>query len=54
MSPETQRPAPNRLAWLKGWGAEKMLQYLAQTAEDAMGLDYELNKIRAPKLEKDP
>jgi hypothetical protein len=48
MSPATLRPAPTRWTWLKGWDGDKLLQWLARTAEEAMGLDYELNKIRAP------
>lgn len=52
MSPETRRPAPPRFAWLKVLDGDKLLQWLAQTAEDAMGLSYELNKMRAPS--KDP
>jgi hypothetical protein len=47
MSAETPRPAPTRFAWWKGWDGERLLQWLAQTAEDAMGLGYELSKIRA-------
>jgi hypothetical protein len=48
MSGETPRPAPTRWTWLKVLDGEKLLQWLARTTEEAMGLDYELNKIRAP------
>jgi hypothetical protein len=48
MSGETSRPALPRFAWLKGWNPEKLLQWLAETAEDAIGLSYELSQIRAP------
>jgi hypothetical protein len=48
MSTETQRPAPPRTDGLKMLVPEKLLQWLAATAEDAMGLSYELNNIRAP------
>jgi hypothetical protein len=48
MSAETPRLVPPRFAWWKGWKGDKLLQWLTQTAEEAMGLDYELNKIRAP------
>jgi hypothetical protein len=48
MSTETQRLAPPRLAWWKALDPEKLLEWLAQTAEDVMGLSYELSKIRAP------
>jgi hypothetical protein len=47
MSAEAQRPALPRFDGWKGWNAEKLLQLLAKTAEDAMGLGYELSKIRA-------
>jgi hypothetical protein len=39
--------APSWLDRFKGLNGERLLQWLAQTAEEAMGLDYELNKIRA-------
>jgi hypothetical protein len=48
MSPEASRLVPSRFAWWKGWDGEKLLQWLAQTAEDAIGLSYELSQIRAP------
>jgi hypothetical protein len=48
MSTETQRPAPPRFDGFKVLDPEKLLQRLAKTAEDAMGLSYELNKLRAP------
>jgi uncharacterized protein YndB with AHSA1/START domain len=48
MSAETQQPAPPRFTWRKVLDPEKLLQWLAKTAEDAMGLSYELNKMRAP------
>jgi hypothetical protein len=53
MSPATLRPAPTRFAWWKGWKGEKLLQWLTQTAEEAMGLDYELSQLRAPNLKQE-
>lgn len=52
MSPEAQRPALSRTDGFKMLDSDKLLQWLAQTAEDAMGLSYELNQIRAPNLKK--
>lgn len=52
MSTETQRAAASRFAWCKMLDPEKLLQWLAKTAEEAMGLSYELNKIRT--LSEDP
>jgi hypothetical protein len=49
MSPETPRLA----AWFKGLDGEKLLQWLAQTAEEAMGLGYELSQLRAANLKKE-
>lgn len=52
MSPEAQRPALSRTDGFKILDGEKLLLWLAQTAEEAMWLDYELSKIRAPNLKK--
>jgi hypothetical protein len=41
-----QRPAMPRFDGFKAVDDEKLLQWLAETAEDAMGLSYELNQIR--------
>jgi hypothetical protein len=41
-----QRPAMPRFDGFKAVDDEKLLQWLVKTAEDAMGLSYELNKIR--------
>lgn len=50
MSPETPRSVPPRFAWWKRWNGDKLLQWLTQTAEEAMGLDYELSQLRAANL----
>lgn len=52
MSAEIPRPAPIRFDGFKVLDAEKLLQWFAQTAEEAIGLDYELSQIRAAN--KDP
>jgi hypothetical protein len=48
MNPPPVTPTPPRFAWRKVLAPEMLLQWLAKTAEEAMGLGYELNKIRAP------
>jgi hypothetical protein len=53
MNPPPETPAPPRFAWRKVLDPEKLLQWLARTAEEAMGLDYELNQIRAANLKKE-
>ncbi|EIC30559.1 MULTISPECIES: hypothetical protein [Methylomicrobium] len=43
MSPETPRLA----AWLKALDPENLLKWFAQTAEESMGIDYELSQLRS-------
>jgi hypothetical protein len=50
MTLANQRPAPPRFDRFKAVDGEKLLQWLAETAEDAMGLSYELNKLRSQNL----
>jgi hypothetical protein len=53
MTPTTQRAAPSRTDGLKILDPERLLQWLAETAEDAMGISYELNLIRSENLTKE-
>jgi hypothetical protein len=50
MTSASQQPAPPRFDGFMAVDDEKLLQWLAETAEDAMGLSYELNKLRSQNL----
>jgi hypothetical protein len=50
MNRPAERRTPPRTDGLKILAPERLLQWLAETAEDAMGLSYELNLIRSENL----
>jgi hypothetical protein len=52
MHAKTHRPVQSRFDGFKVLDGEKLLQWLIETAEEAMGLSYELNKMRTP--DEDP
>jgi hypothetical protein len=47
MNSKPHRPVQPRFDGFKALAGEKLLQWLAQTAEDAMGLSYELSRLRS-------